>query len=113
MQAVTDGLQSMIVSNEMSGVHEQNIECASVQFYLCVHIKYIILYYIILYYIILYYIILYYIILYYIILYYVILYYIISYYIIFHYILLFFHFITLLHIFYHFKCAYKILSLCS
>ena len=26
------GLQSMAVSNEISGVQEQNIECASVQF---------------------------------------------------------------------------------
>ena len=33
------GLQSMAVSNEISGVQEQNIECASVQFYLSVHFK--------------------------------------------------------------------------
>ena len=29
----------MAVSNEISGVQEQNIECASVQFYLSVHFK--------------------------------------------------------------------------
>ena len=29
----------MAVSNEISGVHEQNIECASVQFHLSVHFK--------------------------------------------------------------------------
>ena len=33
------GLQGMAVSNEISGVQEQNIECASVQFYLSVHFK--------------------------------------------------------------------------
>ena len=33
------GLQSMAVSNEISGVQEQNNECASVQFYLSVHFK--------------------------------------------------------------------------
>ena len=33
------GLQSMAVSNEISGVQEQNIECASVQFDLSVHFK--------------------------------------------------------------------------
>ena len=33
------GLQSMAVSNEISGVQEQNIECASVQFYLSAHFK--------------------------------------------------------------------------
>ena len=33
------GLQSMAVFNEISGVQEQNIECASVQFDLSVHFK--------------------------------------------------------------------------
>ena len=33
------GLQSMAVFNEISGVQEQNIECASVQFDLGVHFK--------------------------------------------------------------------------
>ena len=32
-------LQSMAVSNEISGVQEQSVECASVQFYQSVHFK--------------------------------------------------------------------------
>ena len=38
-QGPVPGLQSMAVSNEISGVQEQNIECASVQFHLSVHFK--------------------------------------------------------------------------